>query len=436
MHRDFEPNGDLKFLAAGPFSYRYIYGRVMGKFVTLINCTITSSNRTFDDPMTDTTIHAKRALIGDEWPDDNEFTYDQARIVLWDQDAWTGWPELEFDYLEKSFRGLNPREVELSCSEGHLSLRQEFRWQRQNRESQEFTLRSELHIHLPKPVSYEDFGQRWLAPLKFMITASTGRSTGVRSLRLRNNSWLIDGNRLHPSRGWLQMQVPYPTRPREEFIRATALYRRSDFPEDYDYDQVFTAARRNRFSIDQYANIKSGSSGGSLTQFTAIAQALEALDRLSHPESPEDDQENWRARVDQFLKEQGARRGIRNAAKYALRNAHRESLEGRLSRLSKETGGIIDTLLPGSTWPGEVARARNVVAHGLETTDLLMKDLGGIFAATEICLLLFELRWLTLIGCTPERANELSTRRGYYQPTIQAIQANYPALATLASRQS
>ena len=44
MHRDFEPNNGLRFLAAGPYSYGHICGQVMSKFVTLINCTIASAS--------------------------------------------------------------------------------------------------------------------------------------------------------------------------------------------------------------------------------------------------------------------------------------------------------------------------------------------------------------------------------------------------------
>lgn len=81
-----------------------------------------------------------------------------------------------------------------------------------------------------------------------------------------------------------------------------------------------------------------------------------------------------------------------------------------------------------------VADARNIVAHGLESTEKFQNDESGIYVAGQMCLLLFDLRFLVTVGFTPDQARALVMRRAGHAINAINIRENYPALIALVVR--
>lgn len=434
-HRSFDDRTHPFLVDRAPQIPR-LYGDVMGRRVTLIDCTFEGSQGSHAHSMTDSQYSARRALIGDVWPAvGSEPTFDQVRVVFWDQDVWANLPPIDHQVFLGGPSTFTSPKIEpqiLNTSMAELGLHDNFEFW--STDEQGFVLNpgSQFRLELPEAQSYDELRTNWLMPLQFLILWATSRRTGIRSLFVRNSTWEPIW-RDEPE--WMEIRVQHATRPHKPVRGVTLLHRRDDFPTDYNFDQFINAVRSNRYAVDQYAGVRAGLSGGYLTKFVAVAQALEALDRVAHPDKEKPDQVTWAERTAEFLKGQGARSDIRSSVKHAILKSHWSSLQGRLSRMNKQTGKVLDAITQDENWPQMVADARNIVAHGLESSETFQRDETAIFVACQICLILFDLRFLVLIGFTADNASTLVTRRAWHSLTALNIREHYPTLVELAGRE-
>jgi len=161
---------------------------------------------------------------------------------------------------------------------------------------------------------------------------------------------------------------------------------------------VFDVVNRHRYSVEHFEALKGRGAVGYLAQFVAAAQLVESFDRSLH-----DDQ---------------GRRG----------------LDARLRRLSGETGGVLDEIIGHKRWAKHVARVRDIVVHGLDTSEQLTRDVRSIQVATDILLLLFEARLLVEFGFDTSKAKALIERRLKHWEIKANITQNYGHLEEISRR--
>jgi hypothetical protein len=164
---------------------------------------------------------------------------------------------------------------------------------------------------------------------------------------------------------------------------------------------VFDVAHAHRYSLEHYGTLRRGVSAGYLADFVASTQLCESFHRTLHPNASE---------------------GM--------------SLEGRLTRLDQESGGLVKEIAGDKKWHERLARLRNIVAHGLPRSEVLATDVRSVQAATRMLLLLFEVRFLVALGFTPDQARGLSMNRGDHGWIVFAIREGYPHIKEMSDRTS
>jgi len=246
-----------------------------------------------------------------------------------------------------------------------------------------------------EPVSIDDLFDRWLLPLEFLIMTATGRPTGIRTLRGTNERWQIET--LKKDDCWVDIRVSHAPRPSEHINHHELLHLLPDFDFGRQIPLVLDTVNRNRYSVEHFAAVKAGA-GGHLARFVASAQLVESFDRSLH-----DDQ---------------GRRG----------------LDSRLIRLSRESGDVLHEIIGHKRWAKHVARVRDIVVHGLETSERLTRDVRSLQVATEILLLLFEARLLVEIGFEATMAKTLIERRLRHWQIKASITENYGHLEEISRR--
>ncbi|RIJ77987.1 hypothetical protein D1871_04690 [Nakamurella silvestris] len=413
-----------------------LHGLIMGNTLTLTDLELVISRQSMRSagPVL-VRYSARMALVGDYWLGDEEAdrVFDQVKVRYWDQDRWTETQSVGLqnptEETPVSIHHLRPAPIPLACTGGRLEVRDASSWN-----PTAIHPSSNFHIELDEPTTLPQLIEDWLLPLQFLLVSATSRYSDVEYMAVRNTN-LVFPDKPHNSQvSWLRVYTSQRKRPAKDLLSGTMLHRLSDFPDGYDFDRVFDVVRTNRFAVGQYSAVKSDQTGGHLTTFVASAQAVEALDRVAHPDAPVGDEGEWSKKVKAALREIDAPKRIVSSASYGAKKSYRPSLEARLNRVDADTGKVVGGIYKSKSWAADLAAARNVVAHGLENTELLKTDVRGVQAATETYLLLFELRLLTLIGFTAEQADSLSSRRGYYWTTVQQLKDGAAHIQALASR--
>ena len=80
-----------------------------------------------------------------------------------------------------------------------------------------------------------------------------------------------------------------------------------------------------------------------------------------------------------------------------------------------------------------VADALNIVAHGRKSTEEFQNYATGVYVACQMCLLLFDLRFVVILGhARPSQC--LVMRRAWQAINAINIRENYPALIAFVDR--
>jgi hypothetical protein len=415
-----------------------LYGNVFGKSVTLVDCRVTSSKRGLS-VLQDTTITPRMAVEG-LWLEPKELAFTELSVQFWDQDVWTQWDSyrgvvsastddfgltVTYERPEAKVAELPQATVTLTDASTYDQTTHPGGWSLKSI--------SRFRIHFSEPIGVEDVFNRWLVPLEFLIMSATGRSSGISALTATNSTWEI-ANERHRADRWVEVRTSYPPRFGKEKESHDLLHLARDFDFGRQIPRVVEVVNQHRYSVEHFAALKGRPSGGVLARFVAAAQLVESFDRTLHDDQPKPGQAAVMEQVTKLLKDTGISSKYRRKIKDVLKRSHEPSLEQRLRRLSRQSGSVLDEVVEHTRWPADVARLRNIVVHGLETSETLTRDVRSIQVSTDILLLLFEARWLWEIGFDQAQIRRLLERRAYHWSIKHRIRENYPHLAQIAAR--
>lgn len=415
-----------------------VYGKTIGTAVTLRRLTVISSQQgmRLDEPGA-IVYRAQWAYLGGRWLDEADEEFDQVRVSFWDQDAWVDKelvrlvnPTLDSGVAIRSLR-MEP--VQLPCGDVDLRVEDATGWH-----GTTIDPGTRFALEFPSPKSFFDLVGSWLPALQFLVVSATARPAGIRSLHVSRSEWANERRERTVHSNWLRVYLRTDPKPELEHSSLKLLHRLEDFnggvtSAPIDLARWFSSYARHEFAVEQFAAIRAGQTGGPATTMLSAAQAVESLDRRIHPDEPTGNEDTWGVSAKQAMSAAGIPPKIRRKACGAIKNSYRPSLEERLRRLDAETGNFVRELVGNRRWATDVQDLRNIVAHGLEDTDRFQNDTRGLRVAKDILILLFELRWLVLIGFTPEQARELAKRRVDFWHTQNELQDGLQHVRTLVA---
>lgn len=377
------------------------HGNVFGLSVTVVGGRLSRSTKGMSR-LQNTTILPRCAVEG-LWLGIEELALTEVHVQFWDQEEWS-LSDAFRDTTEDSGRGRlrveyqPPEGRTAEVSQGSVKVVDASDY-RQTMHPRGWVMESSsaFSMSFKEPVTFDDLFSRWLVPLEFLIMTATGRPTGIRSLRGTNDRWEIESVGRPFIERWVDIRVSHAPRPAEVVNQHELLHLLPDFDFARQMPLVLDVVNRHRYSVEHFAALK-GAAGGHLARFVAAAQLVESFDRSLHDE-------------------QGKR-----------------GLDARLNRLSRESGGVLDEIIGHKRWAKHVARVRDIVVHGLETSEQLTRDVRSIQVATEILLLLFEARLLVAFGFPAAVAQTLIERRNRHWQIKASITENYTHLEEIARR--
>lgn len=386
-----------------------LHGDAFGRAVTLVAPRSGRSSRGFSD-LQNTTLHARYAVEG-LWLQEEDLSLTEVRVSLWDQDIWTGWnayfgripPNSRWKWPTEFFYDPPaPRQAEFAW--GTLVLEDGSSWSQLHQPTGwRLESGSRFVLRFNEPIPIGEVRTRYLAPIEFLISSATGRSSGVRNIHGTNSTWEITGfpdnwPPNEPDR-WVTLRIPHLPRPDGDIESHSLLHLESDFEFATQLPKVFDVAQQARYSLEHFTALKADRATGSLAEFVATSQLVESFDRSLHP-TP-------------------------------LGGSDTRDLNTRLTRLDGESGNLINDLLGHKRWRDDVRRLRNMVVHGEEGSAFLTRDARPLQAATAILMLLFEARLLVAEGFDSTRAKELVERRLHHWQIKDLIARSYGHLAGL-----
>jgi hypothetical protein len=413
-----------------------LYGNAFGTAVTLIDCRVNGS-KTNLSVLRDTGLRPRLAIEG-LWLESGDLAFTRCDVQLRDQDTWTQWNAFDAKITETEnelerdieIRSNLPNRVTASFEGADLMLLDGsiFRQMTQAPRGWSLESKSTWRLTFEAPVPIDDILRDWIVPLQFLIMSATGRPSAVELFRATNSAWAVPDER-HSSDRWVTVRVARPpSTPGKPQQGHDLLHRASDFHLERQLPLALSAVRRHRYPVEHFAALKRPQSGGPLARFVAAAQLVESFDRTLHEDAPKERQGEVVRLIAALLKDGGVPSAYRSYIKNGLKYVYEPNLERRLRRLDREAGDIIGGIAP-PTWAADVQALRNVVVHGLKSSEQLTRDVRPMQVATEILMLLFESRWLLEIGFAKKQVRDLVESRVHHWIIEAHIQDNYAALA-------
>lgn len=407
-----------------------LHGEAMGKAITLVNVQLVSATHPSRGRMSQTEATARQAFEGDLLLMPEDMTFDRARVSARDLASWAewkSWHDVDEDRLVcPKLEHLGKRRQEFPCEGGVLAVEDAGSW---SQEHGEWILSDgcRIDLQLDDTVPLDDIGYFWLRPVQLLLSTASGRQSTVRTLFVsRKNRWLVpedsDERDARRHSAWLRVRAPgvYVDSEDKPLSTLNLLHRLSDLTDQEQIARFVTSVHHHRYALERYEDAKSGSAGSRETAFTEAVQAVESLDSGLHVDVAEDWQEEAEAVVTEAFKVSGHTSTARRAALRGIRTAHHKSLSARLRRVDRETGGVIGAATSGRQWPDEIAAVRNAVTHG--RTGPVFEEIGGaLIIGREICLVLFELAWLRVMGYDAEVAESFLHRRAHQWSNMERI---------------
>ena len=383
-----------------------LYGDAFGRRVTLV-ATMRGGGRTNSvSRQQRTQVDAGYAVEG-LWLEPDELAITKAVVHFYDQDLWTSWgaypAEINFEdgigitglkvwYAEPDVReaSLDGGVLRLKDASTHKPLMNPSGWVLKSA--------SDFVFEFESPIGIEQFQRQYLMPLEVLITSATGRRSGVEKFRATNAEWVIPPER-HEADRWVSVRVGHLPPEADAKAHGELLHHVDDFDFATQLPLVFEVARLHRYPLEHYGTLRRGASAGYLADFIAAVQLCESFHRTLHPDR---------------------RDGM--------------SLEGRLTKLDQESGGLIKEIVADKDWHKRLAQLRHIVDHGLPRSDVLATDVRSVQAATRMLLLLFEARFLVALGFTAEKARALAVNRGSHGWIVRAIRDGYPHIKEMTAK--
>lgn len=294
-----------------------------------------------------------------------------------------------------------------------------------------------IDLTLGRTMPLHDIAYHWLRSAQLLIATASGRECHVRSLTVSRKEWLKARDENAPEisgrRPWLQVrarqvQSDYADEP---LSGLHLLHRLADLSDEKQVDRFITASRHHRYALERYESAKSGTAGSLETAFTEAAQSVESLDSGLHTDVLEAWQVEAVGIVKQLLEATGHNSKQRRAAVRGIRTAHVKPLSARLRRVDNEARNLVSEATSSTSWAEDIETLRNAVTHG-RTGPAFKETTGALIIGREICLLLFELSWLRVMGYDQETADRRFHRRPFLQSNLDRISEHVATLTKVA----
>jgi hypothetical protein len=391
-------------VVSAPQDIPLLHGNAFGKGITAVDNQLRHSQHGLFSNLQDTTLIPRYTVEGGFYLNEDELALTQVRVRFWDQDAWSLWdafvdkdpdrtrfpPRVEFREPLQRTAEVAGGTIGIEDDSVCRSTRRPNGWIMESYSA--FTLT------FTEPVSIDDIFMKWLVPLQFLIMSATGRPTGIRTLRGTNDAWVIGGEEPGRTDRWVDIRTAHALRPQGDLSTRDLLHLLPDFDFATQIPLVLEVVEQHRYSVEHFAVLRGGGAEGHLARLVAAAQLVESFDRSLHR----------------------APGGVK--------------LEDRLLRLNLESGEVLDEIVGHKRWAKDVVRVRDVVVHGLETSEQLTRDVRPLQVANEVLLLLFEVRLLVELGFDKSKAKGLIERRASHWEIKAAITENYAHLGAMAKR--
>lgn len=391
-----------------------LHGNVMGMMVTLCDSRPIAGTMPMVGDVMRTELAAGVALEGFGLSEE-ELQYDRAVFSirgLAEWADWTTWHDLDEADFAKPPRveHLGEQRRKIQCPGASLSLVDDGTWS-EKYGTWTFTSGCRFELDLDEPLTLDDLDYRWLRPLQLLVTTATGATAPIVHLSVANTGWQFDESESAQRRPYRRARVRFRSGAAQSTSRLSSLICRhllSDF-NDGQLAGFFESADHHRYALERYSDASAEMAGSRETLFLNAVQAVEALDTGLHEDTPAPWQEAAVAVINAATAEAGINSQRRRAARRGAEQAHVPSLSTRLRRADAELGGSV-TELAERGWAQDVELLRNAVTHG-RTGSVLRKSSSALVVGTEIAMLLFDLRWLMVMGFDAEDANRIIKRR-------------------------
>jgi hypothetical protein len=432
LHSSWDPHTHPEFERSSS-EFKLLHGDVFGTATTAVGNAYRSGSFSMNELM-DYRIHPKYTLEG-LWLSEDELTFTNARVQLWDQDSWTGWSG---HTVNRSPNGhissimIQPDRTYMTEHKG-VAIRLVCTSSSQTTYGADVSIQSQSRFELdfPEPVSMEQLLTDWLKPLEILVVSATGQLSGLSAVRLTNTHWKSEADHEDPPDSWVKMRTSFASRAADNDQRILTKHSLSDFDFGLQLPKIFDAVPQFEFSLDQYLSLVSHRAGGDLVRCTTAVQMVESLDRvLHHPDVTAQGDSDIANQANEALKNAGIGNSkLRRDVRKFLRDRENPTLEDRLRRLDQDLSNPISSLLNRNTWPRHVARVRNIVAHGLDESVVLTTDIRATRVATLICTMLFEAHWLKALGFDNDR---IRMKVGADGLRLAVIEGNYKSMEDLS----
>jgi hypothetical protein len=397
--------------------YPLLHGYTSEGFFTAVDCHVVRRKQNYGGgKQSETVLHPSYVLQGRVAVRENELAATHVTVRLWDQDSWAQWYNLRLKngtaedrtvYIEQvppqsHIAQVNGTEVTLRdasttayfpINHGDISISQT----------------SVFELTFEQEVPLSDIFTKWIAPLRYLVSSGTRRTTGIDVMSIQNRTWKLDDG--SPVKSWLSVHARNPVRKFVPSDEIHYLHRLQHFDFAKQLPIVYTSYEQHNTAVRQYLDYLQNRPGTPMVRLTVLAQLVETLHRSLEPDAAPDLQ----VRADSLavaaaLKSDVALAKYASQARRAVMESDRPTLASRLRRLDEATEGVVSTMVgSGVDWKGAIAAIRNAIVHGLPTSQFFVLNQIPIQVAVDLLEVLFELRLLVALGFTPAEARKIVT---------------------------
>ena len=351
---------------------------------------------------------ARACLRGQFLPDvseTNQVFVDKFRVEFEGQAHWADWQGWSLDPKGQTgstaaFKGSSPVDPVVFHTEGaRITIHRGSSYAAVGGISASLDSTCWFVLELDAPMHVLVAFERFVRPLRELLIMCRGAGVSFRAISVSEKGWESEftDSPIHP---WLELDVDNGTSGFQEGSQVSFL----DFAlvlDDFEPKHLsrhIQLAHQHQFALAQYLAIRVGEAGNRLVRLITAVQSLESLYRGIYPSFRPPGANRWSKRARDLLKEAGAPPDYVAAAGRGIQQSHFGRLADKLQVLDADTGGNISRLCNDAPWAMAVEQIRNVIAHGLPSPIDPISNRRGVIVAQEICLLLFELSWLNLMG--------------------------------------
>lgn len=397
---------DYFALAGPPDLPEVLHGEVMGRAVTVVECSLRSI-RSPGIGRVDMKVIPRYAIEG-LFINDDELHLTDVRFRLSDQDLWTQWDTFSAELSRERSGALLDVDMQLTphpsqsaqLDSATLSLVDRSDAQTETNGRLVFSTRSEFQLSFPEAMAIDEIIRRYIYPLKFAMLLAHGRQSRIEQLTGRNTTWNNDdGSENEEFHRWLRLQFFDGEEAHGDAQPMKRLFSLSSINFQEHMPTLMSAVESNRYAVEHYTWLASGDLNGFLARFGSAAQCIDSFDRTLHPHDDQDQNYNF-----------------------------------RLKRLDTEVGLIIESLVTDKKWKDHIRKLRNAVLHGYADAASLLRDPTPLISATQMLMLLFEARFLVEVGLASGDVKRLLVERGSNTRIEHNILDNYTALKEFVAR--